>query len=697
MSSVSAIICVHTLERWDHICDAVRSLEMQTHRPDELIVAVDNNPDLFAKASSLTSSLVTVVHNTGAKGVSGTRNVAAELSSCDVLAFLDDDAVADPHWLESLQRWYDDPTIVGVGGPAFPVWAGGSRPRWFPKSFDWVVGCSHSGTADSAQQVRNFLGCNMSVRRDIWREVGGFSPDMGRVGANGGGGDETEFCIRVAAQVGGRFMHEPKAVVAHQVPASRQTLRYFAKRCYAEGVSKRRLVGSAGTAEGLGEERSHLRSTLPREFLAGIRAALRGEVDGFAQSLALASGTVVTIAGFLQPAGRIVADTKPVNEDFVPAKVVTIDLRDPAPVPVAAAERSFAVVRSGSKVLGVIEHADGPPDVSMFSSPEIEATPIVPPSMPTVAVVIATRDRPASLRRTLDTLAQSTVSPCQLLVVDSAPTSDDAADVVAAWNTSGNRRITYLRSSRPGLAVAHNLALEYVTAEVVAMTDDDVLIDRYWLAELLGCFAENPKAVCVTGAILPAELETWPQQWVEDSSRFNKGFDRKVFDAEEHRPNDPLFPFSAGTMGSGANMAFVSSWLRSIGGFHSELGAGSPALGGDDLRAFYDVIATGNQLVFNPHAVVFHHHHRTVEAIERQAFGYGAGLTAFLSSVVHDDPSALRRMVRHAPRAIRHASALTAPTNKRTYVDQARRRRLHRLGMLKGPVHYAQSRKGVQR
>jgi GT2 family glycosyltransferase len=284
-----------------------------------------------------------------------------------------------------------------------------------------------------------------------------------------------------------------------------------------------------------------------------------------------------------------------------------------------------------------------------------------------------------------------------VIVVDSAPGDDLTQQMIERRNADPAVdplwQIEYVRAERPGLAVAHNAALPVLQTDVVAFTDDDVIVDEFWLQELIAGFDADDDVACVTGGIMPAEIATWPQDWVETTSGYNKGFERRIFDLGPNRPDDPLFPFTAGSMGSGANMAFEVDWLRTTNGFKPELGTGTIAMGGDDLRAFYDVVDSGKQLVYCPSAIIFHHHHRSPEAVERQCYGYGAGLTAFLTSVVVDDPRTLWAMLTRAPRAIRHASDTTAPSGGDTFPGQANRTRRQRAGMLAGSLLYLRSRK----
>lgn len=704
--TIAAVVCAHTLDRWDLFVRSVASLTDQTCPADEIILSIDNNEALAQRCRSWFGPQVRVVENTSSRGVSPTRNVAAESSSCDILAFLDDDATAVPGWIESLIAPYENPNVLGVGGVANPDWQHPGEPRWFPASFNWVVGCSHSGIPDSPHELRNFIGCNMSVRRSAWQAIGGFSNELGRVGSNTAGCDETDFCIRLKAELDGIILHAPTAVVDHTVPTSRQTVRYFMTRCFSEGVAKGQITNQVGSNV-LGDEKRHLTRTMPQEFLGGLSHTFRGDLYGVARSSMIVLGTAATGLGFarsvlsqaitgnaptLRPSRKRVIPQSTV--DFVPSRVVVIDLDQPdhaafevSDVPV------FAVARRGSQLLGVVPNASASSVAPLRDTParaSIEAE-IGHTASRTIAVVIATRDRTESLERCLTSLAASTTDADQVIVVDNAPSGAETRHMIERWNNDGRFSVTYTQCDRRGLANAHNAALPLVTSDVVAFTDDDVLIDPLWIDQIKHGFDLSSDIVCVTGAIMPAELDTWPQQWAEDASRFNKGFEPSIFDTSTNRPADPLFPFTAGTMGSGANMAFDSEWLRANDGFRSELGAGTIALGGDDLRAFYDVVMSGHRLAFNPDAIVFHHHHRTGQAIANQSYGYGSGLTAFIASVIHDDPRALGKIATSAPRAFRRARSITQSAAATQFPEHAHRARLHRRGMFSGPIRYVRS------
>jgi glycosyltransferase involved in cell wall biosynthesis len=312
-----------------------------------------------------------------------------------------------------------------------------------------------------------------------------------------------------------------------------------------------------------------------------------------------------------------------------------------------------------------------------------------PANRPAITVVIATHDRPAGLLRCLHSVSSLDYPAFDVVVVDSAPGSEQTATALARQTWPFPLR--YVREPRPGLALAHNAALNEVSGEIVAITDDDVEVDRDWLTALAGGFSE-PGTVCVTGLILPAELETRAQLLVEQSGGFARGFVPRVFSLGMPGPG-PLFPFAAGRFGSGANMAFRTRWLVSGGGFDAATGAGTPAKGGDDLIAFLKVITGGAKLAYQPAAIVRHWHRPAYEGMRRQAFGYGIGFGSYVAASVWARPALLGAMCRRLVPALRHLGSPGSEKNSGRGSDFPRELVWReRAGMLAGPFAYAVSR-----
>lgn len=295
--TVSVVICAYTEQRWDDVLAAVASVRAQHRQPDEIIVVVDHNPDLLARLRAALPDVV-VVQNSRPRGLSGGKNTGTALARGELVAFLDDDAVAEPDWLRYLAAAYTGPEVIGVGGLTLPWWEG-ARPAWFPEEFDWVVGCTFVGREPG--RVRNLLGGNASFRREVFDIAGGFPSHIGRSSGSRRplGCEETEFCIRLARLCPGSvFLFDGRAVIWHRVPAARARFTYFRSRCYAEGLSKALVTRSVGIADGLSAERSYTTVTLRRGVTRGVARALRGDPAALARPAAITAGLLCATAGY---------------------------------------------------------------------------------------------------------------------------------------------------------------------------------------------------------------------------------------------------------------------------------------------------------------------------------------------------------------------------------------------------------------
>jgi GT2 family glycosyltransferase len=304
-----------------------------------------------------------------------------------------------------------------------------------------------------------------------------------------------------------------------------------------------------------------------------------------------------------------------------------------------------------------------------------------------VSVVIATRDRPGPLARCLASLAAVDHDAVEVIVVDNAPATPATCDLIARAHPG----VRYLREDRPGIAAAHNRGLAAASGALVAFTDDDVTVDPRWPGEIAAGFARDPRIGCVTGLILPAELRTPAQRWADEHWGVAKGFRERLHTRPLRHLSSRAYPYTAGRFGSGANMAFRADTLRAAGGFDARTGTGTPARGGDDLAAFFDVIASGGAILFTPAALVWHWYAEDVDALRRQAYGYGAGLTAYLTKVVADDPTRILDLAARAPAALAHTREL-ARTRSPGDGRPADLRRLERRGMAGGAAAYARGR-----
>jgi GT2 family glycosyltransferase len=685
----TVVICAYTQQRWRQLTRAVCSVLAQQTAPTQVVLVIDHEPALLARATAAFPA-VTVVPNSGPRGLSGARNAGVARACAAVVAFLDDDAEAYSDWLTNLARHYRDPAVLAVGGWVEPAW-GRPRPRWLPSEFDWVVGCSFTGQPRLAAPVRNLIGCNMSFRRDALERAGGFDCALGRVGKLPVGCEETELCIRLRRRMpGGVVVLDPAAVVRHQLTAERATWRYFYRRCVAEGRSKAVVARLAGAGAALSAEREYALRTLPRGVLRELSAARAGDPAGLLRAAAIVVGLVVTTASYLLGRARRVADA---GANRSPRRA----RGRPEPVLVAAVELSEGIpalpdrgrpergrysaarvlVRRHGQPLGLL-HIDLPPGgltapalaelISQRFSVEIDEPgrdqPPVAPA-PFVSVVVPTCGREALLRRALDSLSGVEYPRFEIVVVDNRPDLPGTAALIAGRG-AGNPPVRYVREPRRGVVHARNRGLVEARGEIVAFADDDVVVDRGWLRALVDDFAD-PRVVAVTGLVLARELETPAQLWVEQYGGFSKGLLRRRFEAAGYETVErgqvrrvvagprTLYPYLPGTYGTGANAAFRAGVLRELGGFDPVLGADAVP-SGEDIDVLIRVVLAGHVLTYQPSAIVWHAHPRELRVLRRRMYGYGLGLGAVMAKcLVMADRAQRRQLVRRLPRGIGYA------------------------------------------
>jgi GT2 family glycosyltransferase len=303
--STSVVVCAFTERRWADLRAALESVRGQTMPPGEVVLVIDHDERLLARVQGLAG--VRAVGNRGPQGLSGARNTGVCESRGDIVFFLDDDAAAGAEWIRRSLEQFRDPAVVGVGAWVNPRWDPPGRPNWFPEEFLWVVGCSYGGLPTTTSDIRNPIGAAMAFRRSAFEVVGGFRTDVGRVGAMPSGCEETEFAIRVRQRdPRTRVVLEPSACVSHRVPVERQSLRYFVRRCWHEGRSKRVVTRTVGSADGLAAERGQLARVLPAAVLSGLAGALRtGRLSGVLRAAAVLVGAAATAGGYAVPVAPV--------------------------------------------------------------------------------------------------------------------------------------------------------------------------------------------------------------------------------------------------------------------------------------------------------------------------------------------------------------------------------------------------------
>jgi glucosyl-dolichyl phosphate glucuronosyltransferase len=286
------------------MCEAMDSLRRQTRPPDEIVLVIDRNETLLARSRAYWTDVRVVP--TRYPGNSGARTTGYEVTTGDLIAFMDDDVVADPRWIEKFVQAAEPDDVLGCHGQIGLQWEGGSglwdgkQPRWYPKEFLWVVGGSFRGQATTQRDVRNVWGGTMVIKRKTFDKIGGFSSALGRANGSLISCEETEFCLRASAGIpGGRFRFVPDGKTLHKVPHQRRSLRYFVRRCYAEGCSKAILADLVPQRDALDTERNYVLRTLTSGILIGlIEPVWRLDPAGPARSGAIILGLGATVWGY---------------------------------------------------------------------------------------------------------------------------------------------------------------------------------------------------------------------------------------------------------------------------------------------------------------------------------------------------------------------------------------------------------------
>lgn len=249
-----------------------------------------------------------------------------------------------------------------------------------------------------------------------------------------------------------------------------------------------------------------------------------------------------------------------------------------------------------------------------------EPTPPGPAVRPRTSIIICTRDRVNALTRCLGSIAAQTVRPDEVIVVDNGSAGGGTRQVTLA---AGAR---YVREERVGLDLARNAGWRAATGEVLAYTDDDVVLHPHWLEQLVAAFDEGIAGV--TGLVLPAELATPAQRLFERYWGFGRGF-RRVDFGREFFAQDRTDACPVWRIGAGASMAFRREVFEQVGGFDERLDASAAGCSGDS-ELWHRMLWRGLKIRYAPSAVAFHEHRRDLAGLARQIRAYARGHTVAL-------------------------------------------------------------------
>lgn len=295
----SVILTAYSPDRFEDTNEAIKSIITGSYDNWEIIVVVDGRKQLADRLQDEweRTDNVKVICNDKNLGAAKSRNKAVDLATGDVVAFFDDDAVADKEWLSELARAYTEHDAVAAGGRIDPIWLTG-KPKFLPEEFYWLIGATYKGYPKEMTYVRNTFASNLSLRRSVFLELGGFNPNIGPKGESLLQSAETDLCTRLYIQTGNKVLYNPEAIVGHRVYQYRTEPTFLLKRAFYQGVSKRGM--QLYTQTELDSESNFLKGLLIQSIPEKIQKIMSGKYkQGLLKAIFLILGIASVGFGYI--------------------------------------------------------------------------------------------------------------------------------------------------------------------------------------------------------------------------------------------------------------------------------------------------------------------------------------------------------------------------------------------------------------
>ncbi|MFC2072786.1 glycosyltransferase [Chloroflexota bacterium] len=238
---LSIVITSNTMERLKDVFELLDSIQAQTYPNIETVFVAEGAEVLLHQVSSYVDEKdmpnIRVIVNHSEPGLASARNLGIEQATGGIIAFIDDDVILFPDWAEEMVRTYDDGSIIGVTGPALPLWEDESM-AWFPEEFYWIISCSGWTGWDKITVVRSAWGMNMSFKREAFDVAGNF---INNLGYHKPMAEDLELSLRIKSKTGKHILFSPYVKVWHRVHSYRLTWKFIIARAHHIGVSRRLL------------------------------------------------------------------------------------------------------------------------------------------------------------------------------------------------------------------------------------------------------------------------------------------------------------------------------------------------------------------------------------------------------------------------------------------------------------------------
>jgi glycosyltransferase involved in cell wall biosynthesis len=259
---LSLVVTSYTTERLSDIFELLESIKNQTYKNIEVIFVAEHSKELYDRVKTYAEEKgvpnMVAVFRPERLGICASRNLGVKQARGSIITFTDDDALPYPDWAEEIIKTFDGDDIIGVTGPALPLWEKGPI-SWFPEEFYWMLGCTAWLESDKKQTIRGAFGVNMSFKKEAFgscrfSENLGISQGAHKAGKVGLLVDDLEFSLHLGRDTKKLIIYNPKVRVQHKVYGYRLTPLFIRRQAYWQGYSKailKKLYGKGDRNENI--------------------------------------------------------------------------------------------------------------------------------------------------------------------------------------------------------------------------------------------------------------------------------------------------------------------------------------------------------------------------------------------------------------------------------------------------------------
>lgn len=247
---LSIVITTYTDARLNDIYDLLKSIKNQTYSNTETLFIVERSKELMEKIRSygIDNKIpnLNLLFNSGEPGLSAARNIGIKQAKGDIIAFVDDDVLLFTDWAENMVKAYKDDSIIGVTGPAIPLWEDPSM-AWFPEEFYWIISCTAWNSGDHIKEIRNAWGMNMSFKREAFGKGLLFNNEYGLRNSSRNRwvdppSEDVDFSIRIKEQSKKIIIYNPTVRLQHRAYKYRLQQKFIRQRSFSVGYQRRMIT-----------------------------------------------------------------------------------------------------------------------------------------------------------------------------------------------------------------------------------------------------------------------------------------------------------------------------------------------------------------------------------------------------------------------------------------------------------------------